>query len=74
MSNSANDLKSYVSRLENLHEQRDAISADIRLVYGELGNDGFDKKAMRKLLARRKKPRAEVENEDGILETYESQL
>jgi uncharacterized protein (UPF0335 family) len=46
----AEALRGYVSRVENLHEQRDALSADIRQVYAEAKDAGFDTTTLREIV------------------------
>lgn len=46
----AEALRGYVSRVENLHEQRDALNADIRQVYAEAKDAGFDTTTLREIV------------------------
>jgi uncharacterized protein (UPF0335 family) len=43
-------LRGYVGRVENLHEQRDALNADIRQVYAEAKDAGFDTTTLREIV------------------------
>lgn len=63
-------LKSIISRVENLEESKAALSADIRDVFAEAKGNGFDVKAIRKILAIRKLEPAEREEAETILDTY----
>lgn len=63
-------LKSIVDRLERLDSEKSEISAQIKEVYQEVGGNGFDKAAIRKVVARRKKDRARVQEEEAILDLY----
>ena len=69
-SNSATRLKSIIERVENLEEEKKNINNDIKDVLGEASAEGFDAKILRKIVSMRKKPKAERENEETILETY----
>ena len=69
-SNSAARLKSIIERVENLEEEKKNINNDIKDVLGEASAEGFDAKILRKIVSMRKKPKAERENEETILETY----
>ena len=69
-SNSAARLKSIIERVENLEEEKKSINNDIKDVLGEASAEGFDVKILRKIVSMRKKPKAERENEETILETY----
>jgi uncharacterized protein (UPF0335 family) len=46
----AEALRGYVGRVENLHEQRDALNADIRQVYAEAKDAGFDTTTLREIV------------------------
>jgi uncharacterized protein (UPF0335 family) len=63
-------LKSFITRIENLEEERKTISDDIRDVYAEAKGSGFDVKIMRKVVALRKKDDNERREEEEILSTY----
>ncbi len=67
-------LQGYVKRIENLTAERQTFSDDIKDVYNEAESEGFDKKALKQIIARRKKDRAEVDNLDAVVETYEAAL
>jgi len=43
-------LKSFVERIANLETEKKSISEDIKDIYGEAKNDGFDPKALRKIV------------------------
>lgn len=63
-------LKSFVSRIENLEAEKKNISDDIRDVYGEAKGVGFDVKILKKVIALRKKDEQERTEEEMVLETY----
>lgn len=67
-------LKGYIQRLENLAEQKAEIAQDFKDVLNEAESEGFDKKAIREVLRRRKKSRAEIIELETIVETYEAAL
>ena len=66
----ADHLRSFVSRIENLEAEKKTVSEDIASVYDEAGSSGFDKKILRKLIARRKKDADALAEEDAILSLY----
>lgn len=72
--NTKQALKSYIERIENLEEDKVAVSDDIKEVYAEAKSDGFDTKIMRKVISRRKIEREELENQDSMVEVYEDTL
>jgi uncharacterized protein (UPF0335 family) len=57
-------LESFADRIDRLEEERKAIGADVKDVYTEVDKAGYNTKALRKVLAeRRKKTDAELEAE-----------
>lgn len=69
-SEAAAALKSYLERVERLEEERKTLGDDIRLVYAEAKAEGFDPKAIRAMVKRRRKDPGEAAEEDTILDTY----
>jgi uncharacterized protein (UPF0335 family) len=63
-------LKSIVERIERLEEERVVISSDIRDVYAESKGNGYNVKALRRLIALRKQDPNERKEFDTILDTY----
>ena len=47
----ADQLKAFIERIERLEEEKAGIAGDIREIYAEAKGNGFDTKAMRKILA-----------------------
>ena len=66
----ADQLASYVERIERLEEEKAALSADIKEVYAEAKGNGFDTKVLRKVISIRKKDDAERQEEEAMLELY----
>lgn len=67
-------LEQLISRIEKLNEDKANILADIRDVYTEAHDAGFDKKAVREIVKLRKKDADEREQEDEIMKMYRSAL
>ena len=63
-------LRSLIERIERLEEEKKAIAADIKEIYGEAKANGFDIKIMRKVVSLRKKDIAERQEEEAILDLY----
>lgn len=63
-------LKAIVERIERLEDEKSAISIDIKDVYGEAKGNGYDVKALRKLISIRKLDAVKLAEEQTILETY----
>jgi len=66
----ADQLKQIIERVERLEEEKKALADDIREVYAEAKGEGFDTKAIRRVVALRKKNHAERKEEEAILELY----
>jgi uncharacterized protein (UPF0335 family) len=67
-------LEQLISRIEKLNEDKANILADIRDIYTEAQNAGFDKKAVREIVKLRKKDADDREQEDEIMKMYRSAL
>ncbi|MGB1361389.1 MAG: DUF2312 domain-containing protein [Alphaproteobacteria bacterium] len=67
-------LRAYFERIERLEESKKEIADDIKEVFAEAKGDGFDVKAMRKILSMRKKDPNDLAEEEAIIETYMSAL
>jgi uncharacterized protein (UPF0335 family) len=63
-------LKAIVERIERLEEEKKAIADDIKDVYAEAKGNGYDVKALRKIIRLRKQDKDERAEEEAILETY----
>ena len=67
-------LKSVVERIERLEEEKKALAGDIKDVYGEAKANGFDTKALRKVVQLRRQDMTERREEEAILATYMAAL
>ena len=67
-------LQSFVSRIENLEEEKAALMADIREVYSEAKAMGFDGKTIRHLISLRKLDGADREQQEALLDLYKRAL
>jgi uncharacterized protein (UPF0335 family) len=63
-------LSSFVARIERLDEERAAIAADIKEVYGEAKSFGYDTKIIRKVVALRKMDQNERAEQEALLDLY----
>lgn len=70
----ADELRLLIERVERLEEEKKGISDDIKDVHAEAKARGYDPKAIKKIIALRKKKREAVQEEQAILETYLSAL
>jgi len=67
-------LKSFIERIERLEEDKAAITADMKEVFGEAKGEGFDTKIMRKVVRLRKQDKAKRQEEEAILDLYLSAI
>lgn len=68
------ELRRLVERIEKLEEEIKDLNTDKRDIYAEAKGKGFDVKALKAVVAYRRKDRAEVEEQDAIFETYLSEI
>jgi uncharacterized protein (UPF0335 family) len=63
-------LRSFVERIERLETEKADLAADISEVYKEAKGNGFDTKALRKIIAMRRKEDHVRAEEEALLATY----
>lgn len=63
-------LRAYVARLENLDAEKSEVEAQIKDVYADAKALGFDTKALRVVIARRKKDQKTLQEEEMMLDLY----
>lgn len=68
--NSAEQIKAIVERIERLAEERQTFTDDIKDVYTEAKSQGFDVKALRRIVAARKKDPEKLKEENAVFNTY----
>ena len=69
-----NRLKSFIERIERLEDEKNNILSDIKEVYSEAKNSGYDPKIMRKVLLIRKMDIDERLEQEALLDTYRNAL
>jgi uncharacterized protein (UPF0335 family) len=67
-------LKSFIERIERLDEEKAALTADIKDVFAEAKGTGFDTKIMRQIIKLRKMDRADVQEQETLLDLYKRAL
>ncbi|RCK43174.1 DUF2312 domain-containing protein [Thalassospira profundimaris] len=70
----ADQLASYVERIEKLEEEKANLMADIKEVYGEAKALGFDVKILRQIIRLRKMEEHERIEQEEILDVYKRAL
>ncbi|MEI6187398.1 MAG: DUF2312 domain-containing protein [Alphaproteobacteria bacterium] len=71
---SGEKLRSIISRIERLEDDKTNILSDIKEVYAEAKGIGFDSKIIRKVVQLRKIDSQKLQEEENILELYKSAL
>ena len=70
----ASQLRSFIERIERLEGEKKTISDDIKEVYSELKENGFDSKAVRTIIRLRKKEDHERQEEEAMVQLYKDAL
>jgi len=67
-------LRTIVERIERLNQDADDIAGDLKEVYAEAKYDGYDVKAIRKIVAMRKMDRAKRLELEALIDLYLSAI
>ena len=67
---SADRLKSFVSRIEKLNQDRDAVGEDLKGVFSECKSAGFDTRIVRKIIQLRKQEIEKRREEQELMLLY----
>jgi len=67
-------LKSFIERIERLEEEKRGLSDDIKEVYAEAKGSGFEPKIMRQIIKLRRMDKADVDEEESLLDLYKRAL
>lgn len=67
-------IRSFVERIERLEEERKSIAKDIAEVYAEAKGNGFDRKALKIVVTRRRQDHNERMELEALVELYEAAL
>jgi len=66
----AEQLRSYIERIERLEEEKAALASDIKDVFAEAKGNGFDVKTMRQILKIRKMDASDRDEQEALLDLY----
>ena len=66
----ADQLRSYIERIERLEEEKATLASDIKDVFAEAKGNGFEIKAMRQVLKLRKMDAADRDEQEHMLDLY----
>jgi uncharacterized protein (UPF0335 family) len=64
-------LRQLADRIGWLEEEKSQVASDIKDMYAEAKAHGYDAKIIRKVIARRRRDRAELAEEEALIELYE---
>ncbi|GLQ34944.1 hypothetical protein GCM10007939_12270 [Amylibacter marinus] len=70
----ADELRAFVERYERLDAEKKDIAEHMKEVMAEAKSRGYDTKALRSLIALRKKDPAEISEEEAVLDMYKEAL
>ena len=63
-------LRAFFERIERMEEEKAAIAADIKEIFGGAKASGYDTKIMKRAIRLRKLPAAERQEQEALLELY----
>ena len=63
-------LKAIIERIERLEEEKKTLADDIKEVYSEAKGTGFDTKIMRQVIRMRKLDKADLQEQEAMLDLY----
>lgn len=71
---SAEQLRSFVERIERMEEEKKALLADIKEIYDEAKGNGFDVKILRQIIRLRRMKEHDREEQETMLDVYKRAL
>jgi uncharacterized protein (UPF0335 family) len=71
---SSERIKSFISRIEKLNDDKSGIADDIKDVYAEIKSDGFDAKTIRRIIRDRKLDAQKRREQQELLDLYKSAI
>lgn len=74
MASAGDEIRVFVERYEQLAAEKKAISDDMKEVMQEAKGRGYDTKALRKIVALRKRSSDDIAEEEAILDMYKAAL
>ena len=68
------EIRAFVERYEALDAQRADLGAEMKEVMSEAKGRGYDTKVLRRIISIRKRDKADLDEEEAILELYKTAL
>jgi uncharacterized protein (UPF0335 family) len=72
--NTGAELRALIERFERMAAEKQDIADDQKEIMAEAKGRGYDVKVLRQIIARRKRDRDDLAEEQAILELYESAM
>lgn len=66
----AGELRAFIERYERLEAEKKDIADQLKEVMAEAKGRGYDTKVLRKIIARRKRDRDDLAEEEAVMELY----
>lgn len=63
-------IRAFVERIERMEEEKASVAADIKEIFAEAKGNGFDTKALRRVIKLRKMDQGEREQQDALVDLY----
>jgi uncharacterized protein (UPF0335 family) len=70
----ANELRQFIERIERLEAEKKDIAEQTKEVFAEAKARGYEVKAMRKIIAERKRDKDDLSEEEAVLQMYREAL
>jgi uncharacterized protein (UPF0335 family) len=70
----ADQLRAFIERIENLETEKKALGEDIKEVYAEAKGEGFDTTIMREVIRIRRMDEADVAEREELIDVYKRAL
>lgn len=70
----ADELRQFVERIERLEAEKKDIAEQIREVFAESKSRGYDVKALRSIIALRKRDKDDIAEQEAVIEMYKEAL
>ncbi|MEZ5751848.1 MAG: DUF2312 domain-containing protein [Paracoccaceae bacterium] len=70
----ADELRQFVERYEHLEAEKKDIAEQLKEVMAEAKGRGYDTKALRKIIALRKRKPDEIAEEEAVIDLYKAAL
>lgn len=74
MNVTADELRQFIERAEQLAAEKDDISEQEKELFAEAKGRGYDTKVMRKIISLRKRKPDDIAEEEAVLELYRQAL